>query len=257
MIGKSRSVRINDFVEDKVEKLKKVDIDFFSNGDREGSAYKYKLSMYRIDPMLSLVENDTADLKFKAVLPDGYTLQDVRLEGTQLSHTMVKTNEYLIHVNVKVTEGVHNLLILVRNRSGEDEVQAAVFYAQVTEETKHLGKHIPVVSYRDSLLNVTKLWLLSRSYDRVRNPSWAGFFDRLLREYPMTEDGARQIESALLTEIGNKIPDVVITEVKAIPDVVNKGWRVSVKSIDTETNISTQFDADSETFVTISDKATL
>lgn len=100
------------------------------------------------------------------------------------------------------------------------------------------------VSYRDALLNVTKLWLLSRRYDRVRQPDWAGFFDGLLREYPMTEEGARRVESALSEAINEKIPDIIITSVKAVPDLVKKGWNVYVKTVDTDTNLSTAWAED-------------
>lgn len=96
-------------------------------------------------------------------------------------------------------------------------------------------------TYREALLNTTKLWLLSRSYDRVRKPNWAGFFDGLLREYPMNSEGAAAVERDLLAAIEDKIPDIVITEVKATPDLVNKGWYVYVKSIDTDTNLTTAF----------------
>ena len=34
--------------------------------------------------------------------------------------------------------------------------------------------------YRDALLNSVKLFLLSRKGDRIRQPEYAGFFDKLL-----------------------------------------------------------------------------
>lgn len=111
-------------------------------------------------------------------------------------------------------------------------------------------------TYRDALLNVTKLWLLSRAYDRVRKPNWAGFFDGLLREYPMNDEGAKQIIQDLTEELEDKIPDVVITSVTAKPDLVNKGWYIGVKSVDTDTNLTTAWSEDQELSVFIGSNAT-
>lgn len=92
-------------------------------------------------------------------------------------------------------------------------------------------------SYVKALMNVTKLWLLSNRWDRVRNPDWAGFFDKRLREYQMSEKGASQVESDLKEAIAKKIPDVMITNVKAKPDLAARGWDVAVDALDTSTGI--------------------
>lgn len=94
-------------------------------------------------------------------------------------------------------------------------------------------------SYRDSLLNVTKLWLLSGKYDRVRQPNWAGFFDDRLRSYQMNSEGIQKVQEDLLNEIDEKIPDIVITEVIAEPHLEDRGWSVSVTAIDSQTKITT------------------
>lgn len=117
-----------------------------------------------------------------------------------------------------------------------------------------------VDSYRDSLLNVIKLWLLSGKYDRVRQPNWAGFFDDRLRSYQMNSEGVQKVQEDLLNEINEKIPDVAITEVIAEPHLEDRGWSVSVTAIDSQTKIATNarddkkatisFKIDDENFVT-------
>lgn len=111
-----------------------------------------------------------------------------------------------------------------------------------------------VDSYRDSLLNVTKLWLLSGKYDRIRQPDWAGFFDDRLRSYPMNSEGVQKVQEDLLNEIGEKIPDVVITEVIAEPHLEDRGWSISVTAIDSQTKIATNAREDKK--ATISFKIT-
>ena len=255
MIGKNRSIRINDFIENKVESIRKVDIDFFSNGDREGAAYKYKIDFYKTCAMISLVENNTADLRFK-VKPGSLQITDVVLdEGISLGYAQTSSSDWTIYIP-KISGGLHVLLVRLKNKNDEYSIESTTFYVTPIGETKVVGKHIPIVDYRKALLNVTKLWLLSRSYDRIRKPDWAGFFDRLLREYPMNDAGAESIEHRLLEELQEKIPNVVISSVKAVPDLANKGWNVSVKAFDSETNITTEFDDTGDTFVTIQDKIT-
>lgn len=120
-------------------------------------------------------------------------------------------------------------------------------------------ENFKVDSYRDSLLNVTKLWLLSGKYDRIRQPDWAGFFDDRLRNYSMNSEGAQKVQDDLLAEINEKIPDVAITEVIAEPHLEDRGWSVSVTAIDSQTKIITSakndkkatisFKVDEENFV--------
>lgn len=93
-------------------------------------------------------------------------------------------------------------------------------------------------SYGTALLNVTKLWLLSSRWDRVRRPDWAGFFDKRLREYKMNDEGAKKVEADLKNAIRNKIPDVVITNVEAVPKLTERGWEVGVDAVDTSTDVT-------------------
>lgn len=111
---------------------------------------------------------------------------------------------------------------------------------------------VPIDSYRDALLNVTKLWLLSSRYDRVRRPDWAGFFDKRLRQYTMDDDGAKKVQQDLQAAISAKIPEVLITDCIAKPILKDRSWEVSVTSTDTTTQISTMNMSEKEKSVTIS-----
>lgn len=108
-------------------------------------------------------------------------------------------------------------------------------------------------TYDAALLNVTKLWLLSGKWDRIRNPDWAGFFDKRLREYPMNDEGAQQAEKDLRTKIQEKIPDIAVTDVKAIPKLGERGWEVGVDVIDVQTEVSATMTNKRENFISIMD----
>lgn len=113
------------------------------------------------------------------------------------------------------------------------------FYVIEHKNDKGVLVDLPIDSYRDALLNVTKLWLLSSQYDRVRRPDWAGFFDTRLRSYQMSDAGAAEVEQDLKKAIQNKISGVYISEVKATPNLAERGWSVDVVSTDVNTQIST------------------
>jgi hypothetical protein len=53
----------------------------------------------------------------------------------------------------------------------------------------------------------------------------------------MSDKGAEQVESDLKEAIAKKIPDVMITNVKAKPDLAARGWDVAVDALDTSTGI--------------------
>ena len=108
-------------------------------------------------------------------------------------------------------------------------------------------------TYDAALLNVTKLWLLSGKWDRIRQPDWAGFFDKRLREYPMNDEGAQQAEKDLRTKIQEKIPDIVVTDVKAVPKLGERGWEVGVDVIDVQTEVSATMTNKRENFISIMD----
>lgn len=112
---------------------------------------------------------------------------------------------------------------------------------------------LEILTYDKALLNATKLYLLSGRWDRVRQPGWAGFFDNLLREYPMNADGEKKVVEDLTENIKNKIAGVNITEVTAKANVISRSWDVGVSAIDTETNvyIDSKKNAD-ENFITVS-----
>lgn len=93
--------------------------------------------------------------------------------------------------------------------------------------------------YSDTLLNLTKLWLLSNRYDRVRRPGWAGFCDDLLRRYPMNEEGAAQCKSDLFTEANKAVPDVKFTEPYAEPQLQTQTWDIGITAVNIQTGMST------------------
>lgn len=125
--------------------------------------------------------------------------------------------------------------LIVHLATGEDIIYQ--FYIKETVKERTVGLDIPTLYYRDALLNVTKLWLLSSKWDRIRQPNWAGFFDDRCQRFPMTDEGKERLKTELKQAIEDKIEDVIITDVYAEPNLEDRGWEVGVTSIDAETRI--------------------
>lgn len=118
------------------------------------------------------------------------------------------------------------------------------------------GSNMEQTSYLDTVNNMVRFWLLSRKDDRIRKPKWAGFFDTLLQEYSMDDDGKAMVEQDLQDALKEALGDQLsILEVVATPDPVEQGWTVGVKAVDKNTHlmIDTIDDTDNQVFVGIHD----
>lgn len=248
----------------RTEDIKKVDIDIFKSG--ESSIVSHTYSLQELVPgtpiKLLFIEENTGYMRFKINL-DGKTkfVSKLILDSEEVIKPQLTVDEFgLAHYEfgfkMKDPRGLHYMNLKVgvskKDASGEIILDAQKnpiaesyinylykFHTLVRDKSQMSIVDIPVDSYRDSLLNVTKLWLLSGKYDRVRRPDWAGFFDDRLRRYPMNEEGARQVEKELMQAIATKIEDVLITDCKATPKLADRSWEVSVTSTDYKTQVST------------------
>ena len=116
------------------------------------------------------------------------------------------------------------------------------------------GKQMVQTSYGDTVRNVVKCWLLSRKDDRIRQPDWAGFFDDLLQGYDMDDNGKEQVENDLREAFSAAFEgQMMMLDVVATPDPVEKGWNIGVKVIDNKSHLlmDTTNDVDSQVFVGI------
>lgn len=259
MLGQRKSSIqvVNKAVKDRLDKIKKVDIDIFKSGVEKLESYEYfanitssnsnLLSIAACDKKTSMIrfKIDLASLNINSkncsnveiILDDNYkiTPQVVADDDTGESdhyEFTIKLSDYDISHNLKCSLDVEK-----ETTQFTQKLNATFQLAKVRKDIKSQIS-LPVDSYRDALLNVTKLWLLSGRYDRVRHPNWAGFFDDRLRRYPMNEQGANKIKTDLAEAIKSKIEGIYIDEIEAVPDPVSKSWKVSLASTDLTTQIS-------------------
>lgn len=275
-------------VDDRTEKIKKVDIDIFNSGESVIDLKEYRLNEITTNTPIKLhtLDKTTGYMRF-VIKVDGLHSQistmildsERNLSPQYVEDTETKLGEYLfsaghyeIGFRLDHPEGAHYINLKVanckRNPDGtiafinndpenEPIIESYTTYvykffvlAQTVSQT--INMDIPVDTYRDALLNVTKLWLLSGKFDRVRKPNWAGFFDDLLRRYPMTDNGAEQVVEDLRAAIINKVQDIYISDCKAVPNLKDRSWSVSVSSTDTSTQLTTDNLPDSDKTVVLS-----
>lgn len=261
----------NTAIKNQLEKIKKVDIDIIKSGETEKNNYVYNIqpnpqSATPISIMYYDKQNPILRFRIdveKINLASKYcTIQSAFIDTSYQIHPQLviddeETEKGHFEVNAFLENpvGNHKLEIIVLvdkdNIQTKREFTFSFKVAQVLQ-SKEIQVDIPIDSYRDALLNVTKLWLVSSKYDRVRRPDWAGFFDDRLRKYQMTEEGAQQVQTDLAAAIKNKIASVYISDIKATPLPTERGWDVSVESTDINTQISTATRDSQDTHVIVS-----
>lgn len=256
----------------RVEDIKTVDIDIFDSGESEVVSREYFLK--ELTPMgeikLKYIDNTTGYMRFEIKADGVKTIATgLRLDAeTKLSPQLVTENpHYEIGFRLKESSGTHFLTFkigyakiengkIVLDASGEPIIDRYTnhlykFHILVRTKEKMSVVDVPQDSYRDALLNVTKLWLLSSKYDRVRRPDWAGFFDNHLRSYQMSEQGAEEVVKDLQSAIAGKISGVLISDCKATPKLKERAWEVELTSTDLSTQMSTLTASREQKMVTV------
>lgn len=276
MIGtRSNVIRIQqNHIETVTESIKKVDIDIFESGvsDNELDVYNTEVITTSGTPIkLAFADKNTPIIHLRINVPEGFEIVKPNVgenlqpiynpDGTQTMIpnciTLDKFNKYYAQKVVSeedtyylaiirlASEGSHDVQLVLRkiknDESEKDELRTYEWKFYTRKQTKITGTNtdVPTTAYRGALLNVTKLWLLSSKYDRVRKPDWAGFFDDRLRRYPMNDEGATQVQNDLKAAIKDKVQDIYISNVTATPLLVERGWDVGVTSIDMSTGVAT------------------
>lgn len=247
MLGNRSSLQqvIKSKYTDVEDNIKRVDIDIFSDGRIKNIMHKYVVvsKTFGSSPfVISFYGEDTLVVHFKIsgcgidFNNDSIVslLMDSETEcGTQMSED--DSGQFALAIVYPQTEGDHTLELTMRS----GKTFSYKFFVISKEIEYGSTIDIPQVSYRPALLNVVRLWLLSRKNDRIRHPGWAGFFDNRLGEYSMDANGAASIAKDLKAAIIDKIENVYISDVSATPLVTQRGWDVQVTSVDTETLITT------------------
>lgn len=265
MLGarKSALVVANTVLEKRVEEIKKVDIDIFDSGETkvESGEFTYSELTPGTPIQLNFIDKNTGYIRFN-VKANGKSkiIISCVLDGETEFHPALIKNEteshYEFAFRLNQATATHFIALKIGNcrttvdgvalksASGEHIIFSQEnflfkFHILLRAKEQMSIVDVPQNSYRDALLNVTKLWLLSGKYDRVRQPHWAGFFDDRLRRYPMNEEGARAVEKDLLQAIHGKIHEVLISDCVAKPNLVERSWDVALTSTDTTTQTST------------------
>lgn len=249
MLGsRGNVIRINETrLTDYVEKIKKVDIDIFQSGvtDNVLNVYDTTVQTEGTSPIkLLFADKNKLIVHLRVDVREGFKIRSFTLnDDTNVVAQKVidEDDEYYLAIVYMPEAGPEHFRLVIENIDNPEDTRSYDYnlYVRAHDVKSGTNTDIPVDSYRDALLNVTKLWLLSSKYDRVRHPDWAGFFDDRLRRYPMNDEGAKQVQVDLTNAILEKVKGVYISNVTAKPLLAERGWDVGVTSADTDTGITT------------------
>lgn len=249
MLGsRGNVIRINETrLTDYVEKIKKVDIDIFQSGvtDNVLNVYDTTVQTEGTSPIkLLFADKNKLIVHLRVDVREGFKIRSFTLnDDTNVVAQKVidEDDEYYLAIVYMPEAGPEHFRLIIENIDNPEDTRSYDYnlYVRAHDVKSGTNTDIPVDSYRDALLNVTKLWLLSSKYDRVRHPDWAGFFDDRLRRYPMNDEGAKQVQVDLTNAILEKVKGVYISNVTAKPLLAERGWDVGVTSADTDTGITT------------------
>ena len=249
MLGsRGNVIRINETrLTDYVEKIKKVDIDIFQSGvtDNVLNVYDTTVQTEGTSPIkLLFADKNKLIVHLRVDVREGFKIQSFTLnDDTNVVAQKVidDDDEYYLAIVYMPEAGPEHFRLVIENIDNPEDTRSYDYnlYVRAHDVKSGTNTDIPVDSYRDALLNVTKLWLLSSKYDRVRHPDWAGFFDDRLRRYTMNDEGAKQVQVDLTNAILEKVKGVYISNVTAKPLLAERGWDVGVTSADTDTGITT------------------
>lgn len=249
MLGsRGNVIRINETrLTDYVEKIKKVDIDIFQSGvtDNVLNVYDTTVQTEGTSPIkLLFADKNKLIVHLRVDVREGFKIRSFTLnDDTNVVAQKVidEDDEYYLAIVYMPEAGPEHFRLVIENINNPEDTRSYDYnlYVRAHDVKSGTNTDIPVDSYRDALLNVTKLWLLSSKYDRVRHPDWAGFFDDRLRRYTMNDEGAKQVQVDLTNAILEKVKGVYISNVTAKPLLAERGWDVGVTSADTDTGITT------------------
>lgn len=249
MLGsRGNVIRINETrLTDYVEKIKKVDIDIFQSGvtDNVLNVYDTTVQTEGTSPIkLLFADKNKLIVHLRVDVREGFKIRSFTLNddiNVVAQKVIDEDDEYYLAIVYMPEAGPEHFRLIIENIDNPEDTRSYDYnlYVRAHDVKSGTNTDIPVDSYRDALLNVTKLWLLSSKYDRVRHPDWAGFFDDRLRRYPMNDEGAKQVQVDLTNAILEKVKGVYISNVTAKPLLAERGWDVGVTSADTDTGITT------------------
>lgn len=132
-----------------------------------------------------------------------------------------------------------------------NNISEGVFIADLSFETGD-DEDPKQLTYSKAVMNAYRFWLLSGKWDYVRQPEYAGFFDRWCNEYPMTSAGEASLVSALISKTSEAFGDMIqLNDVSAKADVVSRRWSVNVEPIDVATGLVGKSDNPDEPTVLI------
>lgn len=93
------------------------------------------------------------------------------------------------------------------------------------------------------LVNDLKLWIQSSQGDYYRRWSMGGYFDQNLRKFPLSEDGASELQGDLQASIEKQFPSIEILDIKVSPLMQRRGWQVKMVVRDRYTGVMAPLEA--------------
>lgn len=84
----------------------------------------------------------------------------------------------------------------------------------------------PTIRSGAVLVNDLKLWLQSSRGDYYRRWSMGGYFDTNLRRFPLSDEGASDLQEDLQSTIEKQFPTIRIIDINVAPLMQRRGWKV-------------------------------
>jgi len=83
--------------------------------------------------------------------------------------------------------------------------------------------HDPTIESGQVLINDLKIWIQSTKGDYYRRFSMGGFFDTI-QQYPLNNEGAISLSSALKSAISANFSTITILTLQVTPNYQNRAW---------------------------------
>lgn len=93
------------------------------------------------------------------------------------------------------------------------------------------------------IVNDLKLWLQSSQGDYYRQWSKGGYFDKKMRAFPLSDQGAKDLKEDLQAVLKKQFPTIEIIDLQVTPATQRRGWKIRMVVRDTYTGVMAPLDA--------------
>lgn len=101
----------------------------------------------------------------------------------------------------------------------------------------------PTIKAGAVIVNDLKLWLQSSQGDYYRQWARGGYFDRNMRAFPLSDEGADSLKDDLLATLNTEFPTIAIIDLHVTPSTQRRGWKIKMVVQDTYTGVMAPLEA--------------